>query len=181
MWIGLSGYARSGKDTVADFVQEHDPSFKRVALADSLKEMIYTLDPYVIEEGHTIRYRELVDAIGLHEAKNNHEVRRLLQVFGTEVMRDRFGESVWIDLAFAPYSSPDNLLVTDVRYVNEADAVRDHGGVVIRVERPGVEPPNLHRSETAMADYRFDAVIVNDGTLEDLKAKVVEFVDRRWP
>lgn len=177
MWIGLSGFARAGKDTIADqLVAEHD--FNSVALAVPLKEMVYELNPWVTDSaGELMRYQDFVDEVGLHEAKDNPEVRRLLQVFGTEVMRQRFGEDVWVDLCFAGKATEENWVITDCRYHNEAEAVKQRGGYIVRVERPGVEPPNLHPSETAMLDYDFDYILDNDGTLEDIPAKVREMLD----
>lgn len=177
MWIGMSGYARSGKDTVADILHD-EYEFGRVTLAAPLKEMVYTLNPWVDAlAGRPIRYQDFVDSVGLHEAKNHPEVRRLLQVYGTDVMRRQFGENVWVDLAYSGKDPSDHWVVTDCRFQNEANGIRDHGGFVVRIERPGVEPPNLHPSEVDLLDYEFDHVIVNDGTLDDLAAKVHEMMD----
>jgi hypothetical protein len=64
------------------------------------------------------------------------------------------------------------MAVSDCRYPNEAAAIRARGGLVLRVERPGVEPINAHRSEVALDGFDFDAVIDNDGSIEDLVAKL---------
>lgn len=74
-------------------------------------------------------------------------------------------------------------IITDVRFPNEAQAIKERGGIVIRVNRPADNKITTfmklqgiglieHPSETALDDYEFDEVIINDGTLEDLKEKV---------
>ena len=63
---------------------------------------------------------------------------------------------------------PARLAISDVRFPNEADAIRAFGGLVVRVERPGVGPINGHESEIALDGYDFDLVVVNDGTLDEL-------------
>ena len=177
MWIGMSGYARSGKDTVADILHE-EYGFGRVTLAAPLKEMVYTLNPWVdIDFDCHVRYQDFVDDLGLHEAKNHPEVRRLLQVYGTDVMRRQFGEDVWVDLAYSGKDPADHWVVTDCRFKNEANGIRNHGGFVVRVERPGVEPPNLHPSEVDLLDYDFDFYLDNSGTLEELEASVHRMMD----
>jgi len=131
--------------------------------------MVYTLNPWVdVDADYHVRYQDFVDEVGLHEAKNHPEVRRLLQVYGTDVMRRQFGENVWVDLAYSGKDPADHWVVTDCRFKNEADGIRDHGGFVVRINRPGVEPPNLHPSEVDLLDYDFDYTIDNDGTLDDL-------------
>lgn len=172
--IGLAGYARSGKDVFARFVVEH--GYEQRAFATPLKGILYALDPTVhIDEGHATIQR-LVDAFGWDAAKGHGEVRMLLQRLGTEGGRQHLGEDVWVDALFKSPSS-GRVVVTDVRFPNEADAIRRRGGVVARVTRPGVRPVNAHRSETALDNFDFDFIVKNDGTVEDLKDRAQELVD----
>jgi len=116
----------------------------------------------------------MVDQHGWDWAKNNvPDVRRLLQRLGTEAGRDILGVNIWVDTAFARVDN-DKVVVTDVRFPNEADGIRQRGGEVVRIERPGVGPRNNHPSETSLLDYEFDVTIYNDGTIEDLHRKVRE-------
>ncbi len=80
MIIGLSGYAQSGKDTVAELLCLNY-GFKRIAFADAIREGVVRLNP-MLDDG--IRVADLVEDYGWDVAKGNTEVRRLLQVFGTE-------------------------------------------------------------------------------------------------
>lgn len=171
MIIGLSGYARTGKDTVAGILIEHY-GFERRAFADVLRQSIYRLNPLA---GTTVRVADLVDEYGWEVAKANAEVRRLLQVMGTEVGRELFGADVWVKQAMRDL--PERTVFTDLRFPNEAAAIRKRDGTVWRVTRPNVEAVNAHESERAMDNYAFDAWVRNDGDLDDLSRQVAFLVE----
>jgi hypothetical protein len=168
MIIGLSGYARSGKDTVAQYLID-EYGFAKYAFADPIKKAMYILNPKL---GDLKTYREMVDEYGLEVSKSaSQEVRRLLQVFGTEVGRNIFGENIWVDLCLNSIHS-NRAVISDVRFPNEADKIKERGGVVWRVNRPQVNALNSHASETSLDDYDFDCIIDNSGTLESLYLSV---------
>lgn len=168
MIIGLSGYAQSGKDTVAELLCLNY-GFKRISFALPMRDAIYTLNPFVNDSN---RIADLVDEYGWDVAKANPEVRRLLQVFGTEVGREIFGETFWIDQAFKRASEYERVVFSDVRFPNEADAIKQSSGDVWRINRHNHQPVNEHKSEHAMDNYMFKHVIYNDGTLDDLSDEV---------
>lgn len=186
--IGLTGYARSGKDAVAAIL--HDlAGYQRFALADPVREMALAIDPYVpvISEDHyhLFRLSELVDKHGWTEAKNIGEVRRLLQHIGTEGVRDIIGQETWIELwrrrASHVVLGPEGtgrIVCTDVRFPNEADVVRELGGEVWRIERPGVQAVNGHVSDAGVNAIRADVVVKNVGTLHDLRTGVEALLGR---
>ena len=167
MIIGLSGFARSGKDTVASFL----PNYSRRAFADKLREAIWRLNP-TLEGG--MRTQEMVNLLGWDKAKTDFpELRRLLQIIGTEVGRQMIDEDLWVKLATDELEPEDRVVFTDVRFPNEASMIKALGGKVWRVNRPGVEALNSHSSEHSMTSWNFDLVIENDGTFEDLRQKVL--------
>ena len=173
MIIGMSGYAGSGKDTVADILVA-DHGYERRSFAALLKQAVYNLDPVLTSAG--LRVQHLVDKYGWDVVKREYpEARRLLQRFGTEVGRTLFGENFWVDQAFVGIGADDKIVFTDCRFVNEALAVQVCGGDVWRIERPGVNALNAHPSETSLDDFDFDAIIANDGTIRDL-ASAVKFL-----
>jgi hypothetical protein len=168
MIIGLSGYARSGKDTVAELLCLNY-EFSRISFAEPMRHAILTLNPKLDSITHV---SNLVEDYGWDVAKQNPEVRRLLQVFGTDVGRSMFGENVWVDMAFRNVEPESRIVVADVRFPNEADAIRKLGGVVWRINRRNHSAVNGHASEHAMDNYMFNHVIYNDGTLDDLSDEV---------
>jgi hypothetical protein len=176
--VGLSGYARSGKDTAA--VALSDLGFERRAFADAMKTALYRLNPLIPDGDDLTRIAVVVDTEGWERAKSRPEVRSLLQRLGTQAGRMVLGDDIWVDTALRDLS--ERTVVTDVRFQNEADAIRSHHGIVIRIERPGVGPVNGHPSETGLEGYPFDAVVQNDGTVEELHANIAaevgQWIDR---
>ena len=178
MLIGLSGVARSGKDTVAGFLVA-ERGFHRVAFADALKAVLADVDPLM---GSHTRLHDRLEH-GWELAKSEPEVRMLLQRLGV-ACRNHIGSDVWVEAVFARIEEamdnegPSRWVVSDVRFPNEAEAIRSRGGQVWRVERPGFGPVNDHVSESALAaGFHFDQVVENDGTLADLRAVVLELAD----
>ena len=180
MIIGLSGYAQSGKDTVANYLVEHH-GFTRIAFADPIRQALYNLNPAIIDipELPGISLQWIVDKMGWEKIKNESpQVRGMLQRFGTEVARNLWSENFWVDLAMSKAKLLDNVVITDVRYPNELDAIKNVSGSVWRVEKPGVLAVNAHSSETALDGYIFDEIVRNAGSLEDLHAKISYLVSR---
>ena len=171
MIIVLSGYARSGKDEIAKvLVEEH--GYIRVAFADKIREFLYELNPQV---GST-RLAPLVSEYGWDVAKSSPEVRYLLQTLGVSA-RKLFGDKFWVHQALGSMAlAHPKIVITDVRFTNEADTIKTNGGQIWRVTRPGIEAVNSHISEHDLDKYVFDLVIDNDLTLESLKEKVMKAV-----
>lgn len=174
MIVGLSGYARSGKDEVAKILV-NEYQFKRIAFADAIRDCVYVLNPYIESD---LRVAELVDGYGWEVAKSKEEVRRLLQVFGTEVGRRLLGDNVWIDKVFKQLYDLKDYVIPDVRFANEMKAIRHADGEVWRVNREGVVAVNSHVSENSLDEFIFDHLIDNNGTLDDLKNRVVTLMER---
>jgi hypothetical protein len=72
-----------------------------------------------------------------------------------------------------------NWVITDVRFPNEAEAIKKRGGKVISVVRPGHMDTGNHPSETALDGYNFDYVMYNDGSLESLK-NLTKLILQQW-
>lgn len=188
LYLGLAGLAGSGKDEVAKHLIEHH-GFSKVAFADPVREAVLALDPIVYIPGEFLSdevklwgdyllYSTVIEWLGYEKAKKIPDVRRYLQRMGTEVGRQVFGQDFWVDLAMKRADDIGGRVVfTDTRFANEVAAILDRDGYIIYVHRPGVTAPNDHASEAyakacandaGLYDYRID----NDGTLEELTAKV---------
>ena len=113
-------------------------------------------------------------------------VREFLQRLGTDAVRDKLHTNAWVNALMADYKPgpfyPDvaieehaklpNWIITDTRFPNEAQAIKDKGGIVIRVDRPGVKPINDHPSEVGLDDWDFDYKIANVSDLKSLSLTV---------
>lgn len=113
-------------------------------------------------------------------------VREFLQKLGTEGLRNGLHENIWVNALMADYHDDETLsklgsyiymgkpyppckwVITDTRFPNEAKAIKERGGIIIRVIRPGIEAINDHPSETSLDDWNFDYVINNDKDIENL-------------
>lgn len=175
--IGLTGYARTGKDTVGAYLVEKH-GFTRVAFADAVRDAVYALNPIVqmpmgwIFFKRRARVQDLVNWKGWDKAKTEYpEIRALLQRMGTEVGRELFHPDFWISLAFSKANAIHGpVVITDVRFENEANAVLSRRGDVWRIDRAGTGPVNDHASDRI--DFKVDTIIRNDGTVEDLYYEV---------
>lgn len=166
--VGLCGYGRVGKDTVAEILKMC--GFQQVAFADPLRELALLLDVHLPAAGGS--YRTIVERCGYDDAKAMFPcVREHLVALG-HGGRTAIGPTVWIDAALSRARKHPRVVVSDVRYPNEAEAIHALGGVVWRIERPGVGPAN-ETEAASVPQVLCDAVIENDGLHADLITKVL--------
>ena len=155
--------------------------FQRIAFADPIKKALLALDPLIPspQEGQFLRLSEYAESHSWSEIKEYPEVRRLMQVMGTEVGRNLFDPDLWVKLAKRKLESTlsvGDVVVTDVRFPNEARLIRGYGGVLVRVERPGFGPVNEHVSDRASERWAYDRRIDNDSEVPSLHGKVRQLV-----
>ena len=161
------------------FFSPYRHGFVRVAFADTIRHVALTIDPYV----HFFRLSDVVNLIGWDKAKHTPEVRRLLQVFGTEVGRDMFGPEVWVDQVFKKidtFPQGQRAVITDVRFSNEADALWARGGFLVRLKRDASHHRGVldHRSETESAALVPDYHLPNHTSTEELHRRLDRLVTR---
>lgn len=187
MIILIHGRKRSGKDTCADILLELEPSFTRYAFAGPLKFITakaFDLSPDMVEY---LKNNEDIK-IGFKSANEKmctgNSLRNFLQNLGTEAMKPVFGEEVWAKLMYDKYlSSPEgsNFIVTDFRVIEEYNylAARDAEMITIKIVRDEVdESGDEHITENSLSDFKFDYVIDNNGTLDDLRVELVDLLDK---
>jgi hypothetical protein len=171
MIIGLTGYAQSGKDEVAKILVEQY-GYTRIAFADPIRNLLYKTNP-MLKEGY--RVQGLVDAYGWDKVKVDYpEARDLLQQLGVAA-RELFGDDFWIKQSLNDLKlfGGENYVFTDVRFPNEAVAIRKYDNAQVwRIRRNGVLPVNQHSSETAMDGEKVEQIFMNSGSLEDLKTLI---------
>ena len=176
--IGIAGYKRSGKDTVAEMLIEELQSLniaaKRRAFADSLKEeCAKTMSPIV-----GIEYDELLRQFH-GETEEKERWRMLLQWWGTEFRRYD-NDNYWMDLV-AEYSKQSNcavLITPDVRFKNEIKFIKDRQGISVKVTRTGIESSDEHSSEKDIKDFdNWDYQIYNTSDLIALRGQVQQLAE----
>jgi hypothetical protein len=197
MIIGICGFIGSGKDTIADYlVNIHQ--FRRESFANTLKDAVAAVfgwDRTMLEgrTKHSREWRDQVDEWWSHRLQMAVTPRWILQQWGTEVCRRGFHDDIWIaSLENKLRNCQDDVVISDCRFPNEIKAIRNQGGIVVRVVR-GPEPAwyqdavdmnssdtnmrwalaklgmdrlGIHASETAWVGTEFDAVIDNNGSMD---------------
>jgi hypothetical protein len=153
MIIGICGLIGSGKDTIADYLQNIH-QFRRESFAHALKDAVAQVFGWDREllEGRTKEsraWREQVDPWWASRLKMpNLTPRYVLQVWGTEVARKSFHDDLWIAaLENKLRKTTDDVVISDCRFPNEIKSIRSAGGIVIRVVR-GPEPEWYSIAET---------------------------------
>ncbi len=189
MIIGLSGLAGAGKDTVADFLVQHH-CFEKISLSDPMKKFckeLFGWDDERLWGGSSLR--NAIDESRKRPDGQYLTARFALQTLGTEWGRACY-EDVWIDRAIKDagerlrYFKSDGVVIPDVRYKNERDAIWKAGGTIWRIIRPGsglVGAAGAHVSETELTDSMpYDRILNNDNRpLEDLRALVARAIGGR--
>ena len=168
MLIGLCGYARCGKDSVADCMK----GFKKLAFATALKREVQRMLDVSSEKGGSV-----VDD------KDKAKYRPMLVAWGQ--IKRNIKPDYWIRKLATTYNRvcAEDIVITDVRYKNEIDWIHQMNGIVIMIARPGVGPANDEErrsfGEILAGDKTgIDYTIVNDGSLADLKLKTKALINK---
>lgn len=214
MIIGICGLIGSGKGTVADvLVNEH--GFTKISFADKLKDGVSTIFGWNRDmlEGDTVEsreWRDKADDFWSSETGRKITPRLVLQLFGTDCMRNGFYDGVWVSLVKKTIleNPQNNYVIPDVRFPNEVDVIKkDLNGKVWQVRRgelplwwataQGINEnwdsvteshsmnvifPEVHQSEWRWVtkDTNFDKIIVNNSTLDELKLEVESSVNNSF-
>lgn len=166
--VALSGRKSSGKDTVARLIElvTYRP-YQKIKFAGKLKEMVSVLVGCELQQLEDYDFKEK----SLGDRWGNINPRQILQEMGS-CGRGMY-EDIWVVSALSNLVESGNYIVSDLRYLNEAAAVKKLGGLLVRIERPDLSRDDVHASETSLDNFQdWDYVIHNDGKLQDLAAKV---------
>ena len=201
MIIGFVGFIGSGKDTAADYLVNFH-GFRRDSFASTLKDAVAHVFGWdrTLLEGRTKQAREWREEIDTWWSERlnmpNLTPRWILQYWGTDVCRNHFHDDIWIaSLENKMRKTSDNIVISDVRFPNEIQAIHNAGGIVVRVKR-GDDPewynsalsvnrgPNgnstwalsrqhlsklgIHASETSWVGGNIDNVVYNDTSIDEL-------------
>ncbi len=177
MIIGITGKKRSGKDTIADYLVENY-RYHKASLAAPMKR--FAMDVFGWTEEWIETEKETVDP------RHGISYRQFMQWIGTDAMQHKLGEDfpefgkitgrkVWIKKLLS--DSLWNTVTSDVRFPHEADAIRDAGGIILQVVRPGLDNDDAHASEMEMDSIDADYVIHNDSTLDYLYFQITAFIN----
>jgi hypothetical protein len=181
--VGITGEKFNGKDTIADYLCKKF-GYCKYAFANPLKDICKIIFDLSDEQLHG-NLKEVPDKRWF-----NLTPRQILQFVGTDLFRNNmsklhpsFGNDIWIIVAKNKLkqllvSNPDTLIIiSDVRFENEVNLIKEFNGIVCRVKRPIKLTDNkkdLHESETGISNFTVDYEFINDGTKEELYEKLDE-------
>jgi hypothetical protein len=159
MIIGFCGYPYNGKSEAAKRLVDNY-AFIKMNFADNLKRMILTLRG--VEHRHVYGTKadkeEIIEGLGVSG-------RYLMETLGTQWGRDMIKPSLWVDQSISSalnhLSMGSSVVYDDVRFHNEVTAIKDSGGIVIRIVRPGIEPDLTLPANREIADLKDDMLISN--------------------
>lgn len=205
MIIGVCGFIGSGKDTVADYLQNFH-EFRRESFAATLKDAVAAVFGWdrTMLEGRTKEAREWREQVDPWWAERlampTLTPRWVLQYWGTEVCRRNFHDDIWIaSLENKIRKSKDNVVISDCRFPNEIEAIQRAGGKIFWVQR-GLLPDwyetaleankgsnialnemkrlKVHTSEWAWIGTDFDVVLDNNGLISQLYMDLEDLVKK---
>ena len=176
-----------------------DESFKNKILPKEWwKVKVTTLDLKYGYEHVYFDYLTEQDKLEDYKTERAHDIvieyvdemtpRQMMQLIGTDCFRDVIHPNIWVTSLFADYNENSNWFITDCRFPNEAKAIKDKGGIIIRINRqtsPSLDGKvfvnrlqRTHPSETALDEYTgWDYVISNNGTFKELFIKLFEILE----
>jgi hypothetical protein len=179
--IALSGRARTGKDTVAQFFSRHYGFGDTLAFADPIKEAAKNQYP-AIEDKWLYGSSNLRETIipGAFKDGMALTVRKLLLDIGTQG-REK-DPDIWVKKLVAKveanYHQDEKFIVSDVRFRNEFDSLKRSDFFLIRLYRPNSSPNINHPSETdqetSIPNYEFDYILNNNGTPQQLEQEITD-------
>jgi hypothetical protein len=175
MIIGLGHYSRTGKDSFANYFVECMKKHGGVrvlkqSFAWKLKQITYELyawagmkppEHYDTKEGEKDRDVLLPD-LGMTPVE-------LWVKFGTNAIRNNVYDRTWVDYLLQSDLNCDILVIPDVRFPNEVEAIQGVGGLAIKVVRPGYGPRKTVADRALLGYDKWDYVIGSEGTMKSLK------------
>jgi len=178
--IGISGEYGSGKTTLAgQFIKD---GYEECSFASPIKQ-IAKIFGFSDESLYTTQEAKLA----IHPQWGVSS-REFLQKFGTEVREQiekiiplKIQRSLWIDMFVNQYDKNKNYVISDVRFLKEAQVIKELGGIIVRTKRdiPRDAKISSHASETEIKDISADVEVDNNVlSVEEAKKKVVEFLGK---
>lgn len=170
MLIGIVGNKQSGKSTFADYLVDKY-NFTTQAFADPIKNGVKIFFDFDDEQMEGV-LKEIIDK------RWGISPRQALQIIGTDIFREHLpntvpglknlGNQFWIERFKIWYrrNKDKNIIVSDVRFPNEAKLIKDLGGDIVKVQRNSIKNEDNHISESLIDKIEYDSIIMNDFPLK---------------
>jgi hypothetical protein len=196
MIIGICGFQSSGKDTVGDLLV-NKYCFKKLSFASIIKDILSIMFGWSRDklEGSTKEDREWRETVDTWWANKLNmpqlSPRYVMRYFGTDLFRNHWHPDIWVKVVECQMSKYENIVITDCRFENEINMIKQYGGKLIHIYRElphwfndyktgkdSIESSQLHPSEISWIRHPFDYEIHNNSTLMDLSNKISDIMFR---
>lgn len=167
MLIGITGYKRSGKTTLANLLS-NELGLQVFSYADPIRKAVADILGITLEQLEECK-EDPVDWLG------GVTPRLMMQTMGTEWGRQMIDPFMWGKSMFRRMPNLQGI-TADVRFNDEAQALLDRGGIILRVIRPGLATSDTHSSEKQIDQSLINADIYNHGTPEDMLATALRLL-----
>lgn len=177
MIVGIAGKAGAGKDLAAKALIQR--GWFKYSFAQPIRDGI--------EAMFGISQEDMLDPVIKNQAnfKYGHSIRSMMQLAGTEFARNMIHPDVWILRGLEICQNHENVVISDCRFPNEAEAIRSSGGIVIEIIRDDNEYHEAvtmngvvaHASESGLPRYLIDYVVYNNSDVETLWKQINQIVD----
>lgn len=164
--IGVAGPARSGKNETAKYLQKYHAFHEDSFAAPIRQACMSVLGVKTLEELDKIKQDP-------HPMLGGKTPREFMQLMGTEFGRDMIWQPIWVESCLGRSRGYQRVVISDTRFENEVEAIKDRGGFIIRVDRPSVRiKQSDHASELGFPDRYVDFEIINDKDLGELYRQI---------
>lgn len=172
MIIGVTGKKQSGKSLMANYLKKYN--FVELSFAEPIKEICKILFNFTDDQMNG-QLKEIIDE------NWNVTPRKCMQFIGTELFRNQLnklicdiGEDIWMKIVYQKIKKllGNNIIISDVRYQNEADMIKNCGGIIIKIQRNYdiSDISDIHSSE--QNEIIFDHIIMNDKTQMEFYSEI---------
>lgn len=182
--IGITGRKFNGKDTlcniIVDIISKEDVKIKKIAFAGALKEACKCIFGFTNEQLYGNKKEEFDEFW-------KTTPRRILQFVGTDLFREQIsneiphvGKEIWIAVVKKQIleewnNNPDTVfIITDLRFENEFNMIKNMNGTTIRIERSSIDSIDMHSSEMEISNMKVDHIVKNDKTIDDLRHEFIK-------
>lgn len=175
MIVGITGAARAGKGEAAKALMF---SFGFLEYSFAAPMRAFVIDVLGLKGG----LEELDELKEIpHPLLGGKTPRKFLQLLGTEFGRQMIWEPIWVESCMAKAKKAQHAVISDCRFDNEAQAIRDAGGIIIHVRRPNVQiQEHTHASESGISHDLINHFVVNDGDLVSFHQKITTIVGQEF-
>ena len=165
--IGIVGRKRSGKDTLAGFIDDTIDEVNILSFADPIK--------FACQHAYHLRSTQLEETKDVIDPRWGITPRDMMKSLGGKYFRSQDPDH-WVKNMGFRIQGMERVVISDVRYHNEASFIKGKGGILIHVWRDIEENDDDHVSEKTTEEIKCDYYIENDGSLEDLRGKLMDII-----